>query len=40
MPSEASDRLSAKDLRAISAHAVTRSYPKHTIIAKKLPQGW
>ena len=32
MPREASGRLNARSLRAISTQAVTRSYPKHTIV--------
>jgi CRP/FNR family cyclic AMP-dependent transcriptional regulator len=35
MPSEAPERLSVRDLRAISAHAVTRSYPKHTVVVSE-----
>lgn len=35
MPREASDRLNARDLRAISAHAVTRSYPTHTVVVSE-----
>ena len=39
MPTQPSDRLSdrlnARDLRAISTHAVTRSYPKHTVVVSE-----
>ena len=35
MPSESSERLSALELRAISAHAVSRSYPKNTVVVSE-----
>ena len=35
MQADLSDRLSARDLRSISAHAVARSYPKHTVVVSE-----
>ena len=32
MPTQFSDRLSERELAAISAHAVTRSYPAGTVV--------
>ena len=35
MPAGVNDRLSARDLRAISAHAVTRNFAKHTVVVSE-----
>lgn len=35
MPAIGNDRLDARDLRAISAHAVTRSFAKHTVVVSE-----
>ena len=35
MPTIGNDRLDARDLRAISAHAVTRSFAKHTVVVSE-----
>ena len=35
MSSKSSERLSARELRAISAHAVSRSYPRHTVVVSE-----
>ena len=35
MPSESSERLNALELRTISAHAVSRSYPKNTVVVSE-----
>ncbi len=35
MPSNAPDLLTTRELRAISTHAVTRVYPKHTVVVSE-----